>query len=334
MKEILLYGPIWSSVAKDFIRDVDSASGDITIRVNSPGGEVTYGWGIVSKFSEYKKGKKRIIVDGSADSMALAFLLYADKGEVEAVDVATFVLHRAAYYSVEFEKNYLSDADREHLKSVNDSLRKAIENKIDVEKFEKLKGVTLDEVFSMENRIDINISAKEAKQIGLIDKIITITPQKKQEITSLYNRIVAMTGGITESPISNNQNANNKKVNTMNIEQLQAEHPAVYNAIFNKGVTQGVTTERDRVGAWAAFNEIDPAKVKAGIESGNPCSQKEMAEFMVTSFKKTSLTELEKEGGAEAGTGKVEVTAENEKAKEVDVFAEKLKAAAGLTDKK
>ncbi len=340
MDEILLYGLIYSESAKDFIHEMNEAESDITVRINSQGGDVKYGWGMVTKFKEYVAGKKRIIVDGGADSMAFNFLLYADKGEVEAVDVATFVFHRAAYYSVEFEQNYLSTSDIEHLKMVNKSLETAFRNRVDVTKFEELKGVTVNEVFSMDTRIDVNLTAKELKAIGLVDRIITITPQKQAEITANYNRIIAQSGFLPkdylkETPKANNQ-ANPKTQIKMTEEVLRAEHPALYSAVIAKGVEQGVTAERDRVGAWAAFNEIDPVKVKEGIESGLPLTAKATAEFSVAAFKVSATATLEAEGksdkGADAASGAG--SQETEQEKTARIFAEKLNASVGLTAKK
>jgi len=75
MAEVLLYGDIYSQRARDFIKEVDTASGeDLTVRVNSFGGDVDYGWGMIAKFSEHK-GKKSVKIDAAAHSMAAFFAI-------------------------------------------------------------------------------------------------------------------------------------------------------------------------------------------------------------------------------------------------------------------
>ena len=65
----------------------------------------------------------------------------------------------------------------------------------------------------------------------------------------------------------------------MDLVKLKSEHPAVYQAAFAEGKTEGQKQERDRVEAWAVYNEVNPEKVKAGIESGDQLSAKAMAEM-------------------------------------------------------
>jgi len=69
-KEVLLYGEMYSWSARDFISAVEDAKGsDLSVRVNSMGGDVDYGYGMIAKFKEFE-GKKSVKVDGSAASMA------------------------------------------------------------------------------------------------------------------------------------------------------------------------------------------------------------------------------------------------------------------------
>lgn len=76
---------------------------------------------------------------------------------------------------------------------------------------------------------------------------------------------------------------NNLKTEKMDLAKLKAEHPAVYQAAFAEGETSGTIKgekkERDRVETWAVYNEVNPEKVKAGIESGEILTGKGMAEF-------------------------------------------------------
>ncbi|MCK4522212.1 MAG: ATP-dependent Clp protease proteolytic subunit, partial [Nanoarchaeota archaeon] len=147
MEEVLLYGQIYSESSIDFITAINAVEGDnLIVRLNTPGGDVNHGWGMVAKFMEFP-GSKVVKVDGSAFSMGFNFCLYADS--VEALDVSQFMVHRAAY-SQWYEENYMTEQQKENLISVNANLEKALRNKIDVAKFEEIKGVKIKDIFSME----------------------------------------------------------------------------------------------------------------------------------------------------------------------------------------
>lgn len=326
-KELLLYGSINEFSSQEFIECVNAIEDNtqpLTMRVNSGGGSPEYGWGMIAKFAEYP-GPKNIKVDGQAHSMALYSLCYTQ--DVEALDVATFTLHRAAYPSwYENDPEYFDEASRAQLDSINKSLRAALEAKIDVAKFEELKGVKLKDVFSMDSRIDVNITAAEAKKIGLIKNVIKITPQKQAEIDSLFSQIMAK-----HTPVSTNNQVKPKTKNNMTIEQLKAEHPALYAQV----VAEGVAQERDRVEACMAFIDIDANGVKAAIESGKPLTQKQMADFTVKALSAEKLKAIEANNPPATPTPTPAINAEEEKAKQAEAFlASARKNSVVLTDKK
>lgn len=331
MNEILLYGDIYSYSAREFITSLERANGDVTVRVNSNGGEVSYGWGMINKFSEFK-GNKKVIVDGQAHSMAAMFLIYAD--DVQSVDTANFILHRAAYWSVDYEKS-LPDSAMQLLNNINTSLRSAIEAKLDLEEFEKISGKTLDEFFSMNDRVDVVLNAKQARKIGLIDKIVQLTPKLKEKIeanykivASSFNPLIASDGGQKQGF---NKPINNSK---MTVEQLKAEHPALYAKIFGDGIAKGVANERDRVGAWATFIEVDAKRVADGIKSGEDLNKTVMAELQLQAVKNQSLEILNKEGketpNADAGNANPTGTEEQDEGKAFADFQNEIFAKAGV----
>lgn len=274
----------------------EAGEGDLALRLNTEGGSPEYGWGMVAKFGEFK-GKKLIKVDGKAQSMGLYFLCYSDDNE--ALDVSQFLLHRAAYSDwIESNPNYMTEAMWDNLNAVNKKLRAAFEAKVDVTKFEQLTGVKLDDVFSNEKRIDVPFNAKVAKQIGLINKIVALTPQKKAEISSAFQILsstyndmqIAALGEVAEviNPApAGNPTPNNQSIK-MDLNKLKAEHPAIYAEVIALGVAQ----EKDRVGAWMAFNQVDPEAVKKGIESGANISQTAMAEFSMKMMSADGLKKI------------------------------------------
>ena len=92
-KELYLYSTIYDFVAERLIAEMEAVKGeDITLRVNTPGGNIFAGWGIIAKMQEHE-GKVKIKADGMAGSFGLYMLAFAD--EVEALDMTTGLLHRA-----------------------------------------------------------------------------------------------------------------------------------------------------------------------------------------------------------------------------------------------
>lgn len=333
MRELLLYGTIYSFTASDFITAINEIEdGELTVRVNSPGGDVMYGWGMIAKYREFE-GKKNVKVDGQAASMAAFFTLFADS--VEAIEQSKFLLHRAAFPSW-MEAN-MSDDERSYLIAVNKDLEAALRDKVDVEKFEKISGISIKEMFSLEKRIDVVLTAKQAKQVGIVSKIISLSTSEKKMINAEMARIAASANPIEWTPfqIEETQTTATQELiknHTMTISELKEKHPALYAQIASESVQQGIEQERDRVGAWSAFMDIDAKRVKEGIASGKNISQTEMAELTLQATLKANASAL-------AGEQKKPETNENpegekdEKTKVFEAFNEKLLSAAGVTTK-
>jgi ATP-dependent protease ClpP protease subunit len=301
--EILLYSDIQSWTASDFITQVNQSDDDqLTLRVNCDGGEVMYGWGIIAKFQEFD-GVKKVKIDGKARSMAAFLPCYTD--DVSALDISSFTFHRAAY--PEWAEKDMSEEMKAELSRVNKHLETALRSKVDVEKFESEAGVTIKELFSMDSRIDVTFNAVQAKKVGLINEIVNITPKKREQITARTLAIAAKFGG--KAPLQSTEivadksNINqNSKIRKMTIESLKTEHPE----LFAQAVKVGVLQEKDRVGAWAVFNGIDPEAVVAGIKSGEAISETAKAEFSLKAMVKPQVEALQTESTGTVETEKKE----------------------------
>lgn len=318
-KEVLIYGPIYSYSAELFINAINEVPDgeDLVVRINTGGGETAAGWSMVAKFAEFK-GNKSVKIDGQAMSFGAIFPLYADN--VEALDVSEFLIHRAAYPSW-YEKEYMTEDQKASLIETNKNVEKALRAKIDVEQFEKITGKKIKDIFSMDSRLDVRFTASQAKKIGLVSKVNTITPSRKAELEALAKSSVLDSVGkgvgiaalifepsaSNEQSVSINQNQNKK---AMSIDQFKIEHPEAYAAIVKIGVTQ----ERDRVGSWMKFNDVDPAAVSAGITSGENISQTAMADFAVKVYAKQNLAALGSDNAPDLETKKAAEAAAKEAA--------------------
>ena len=327
MPEVLLYGPIESYTVPDIIKEIDehAEADELTMRINSGGGSPEYGWGVIAKFAEFT-GKKRIANDGKAFSMAAFASLYTEQENVECLDVTEFMYHRAAYPSW-FESNaeFFTDELRGNLERINKNLEVAFRNRVDVAKFEQLKGVKVKDMFSMGSRVDVFLSAQEAKTVGIVGKINKITPSKRAElnassasISAKYNAEVPVIAKPEQEEKKASTYSSNQNNDKMNIEELKTKHPTVYAEVLalgkSEGITEGAEAERDRVGAWSAFAKADPEAVQAGIKSGKNISQTEMAELTVKLASAGKIEEIEKEEkdkpGASTATDKPDATVE------------------------
>ena len=305
MNEVLLYGPIWYQSSIDFINAVNALeSDDLKVRVNSGGGDVFSGWGMVSKFQEFD-GKKSVLIDGQASSMALFFAIYAENENVEIMDFGQGILHRPSFGA--YHEQNMTESESLFLANVNESLYKATKNRIDVEAFETLKGIKLKDVFSLDSRIDVTLSASDMKKIGLVSKIISSTPKQKTKIDANYQRAIAAFGGLDFDPKpnpeadANEQINNNKQIKTtMTRQEFESQHPQAFAEIVNIGVEKGIEAEKNRVGAWSAWSGIDAEAVKAGIESGKEITSKDTAEFQVKALNASNKTALEAEAKKQA----------------------------------
>tara|TARA_R110002167_G_scaffold110087_4_gene280334 strand:+ start:1422 stop:2360 length:939 start_codon:yes stop_codon:yes gene_type:complete len=303
-KEILIYSPIFDSVAENFISQLNESEGkDVTVRVNSPGGSVFAGWGMIAKSQEHT-GQITVKVDGNASSMAAIFLLFHKN--VEALNVSTFTLHRASMFMP-------SDEDKKELKAINNDIRRAFEAKLNIAELENISGVLIDDFFNSEDVIDINLNALQAKHIGLIE---TINELDATAFDQLSHQIAA----ISNKEIKKENKQVNTKTKKMNIEALKSEHPALYAEVLAKGNQSAVATERDRVGAWLAFGDVDFKAVSEGIKAGESLTATATAELSRKSFSAQAIADIASDNADEQETD----TEGNDEPTAVDNFMTKF----------
>lgn len=263
-KELYIYSPIYDYTAETAVKALNAIpdNEDLTIRINTPGGNVNAGWAIISKLSE-RTSKTNIIIDGQAESMGAMMLLFVE--HVIANDTSIIMFHKAAYPTW-YEP---SEAELKKLKTINESFKVKLTAKVagkpGSDKF-------LDKVFETDVRNDVELTPVEAKKLGIVKEIRTLQPKA----FDFNMQVVAISDDKTETPSWVN---NKSKIETMDLAKFKAEHPAIYQQAFAEGESTGVNKERERVEAWAVYNEVNPEKVKAGIESGKVLSGKSMAEF-------------------------------------------------------
>lgn len=159
-EEILLYDYVgWPyNDPYDLAQHLKSLNGkDITVRINSPGGDVFDGLTIYSFMREYK-GKITTKIEGLAASMASVIALAGN--EVQAHKHAMYMIH---------EPLVLTVGNQHELREVAELLQKMTANFVDIYS-EKVGGKKRDIQAKMKE--ETWMTASEAKEYGLIDSVI------------------------------------------------------------------------------------------------------------------------------------------------------------------
>ena len=217
-----------------------------------------------------------------------------------------------------------TEEDKAYLNSINANFRKKMEEKIPSALFKQVTGKSYNDMFNPDMRIDCIITAKQAKQLGLVSKInkLSVTEAKKiKALADKYNFTAELPTQITSVlELESNVEPIIEPIKMKTIAEFKAAHPE----LFAQVQQEAIDAERDRVGSFLAFLEIDAVTAKAGIESGKPMTQTQMAQFNVKAMQANTLAKLP--SNAVEVTAAVDETIEADK-KKSDFLAE---ASAGL----
>lgn len=257
---------------KRVIAELDKAAGDdVELYINSGGGSVFAGSEIYTALKEYR-GKITSKVTGVAASAATFFVLASD--EVYVSPLAQLMIHKAAArtdgdstaHSSGFE--LLDGADRSIAK-VYQTRTKLPENEIldlmdkttwmNAEKAVQLgfaDGVLFDEESDVSNSLSM---AAELPQ-EVIDKL------KNELLKNILRDNPTGSDPITIDPINQAKPIEERNDKAMNLEELKAQHPDLYQQVLN----EGAKNERDRVVALNALATAPGAAeiVAKAIEEG------------------------------------------------------------------
>lgn len=285
-KEILIYNELYSYTVSKFIQEMEDAQGqDIVVRANCPGGDVFSSYGVAAKWNEHT-GKKSMKIDGRADSM-MAFLL-CNVDDAECLDVSRVMFHRAAYPSwIEDNKERFTDAIKKELTSVNTDLRKMMERKVNAVNWQAVTGISLDAMFSLDTRLDVELNAQQCLALGLVKKVNSLTAEKANEINAIAARFGVAAIHKVEAKIE--QTIKTHKI--MTVAEFQAANPAGYKEILNAGVAQ----EKERIEAILTFADADMKACTDMVTSGAVPGPKFYAEMSKKMMAKGTLDTLKAE---------------------------------------
>ena len=204
-KPILLFKPIYEDTAQEIVVQLLASESDVVdIWMNTPGGAISCGWSILATLNELNK-QVDITVLGNADSFGFFMLLFSRKNK--AFDSSNFTVHRAA----SFWEEAMTEEELKVIEDRNKVFRSKMDSRLNEAKFKEVTGVSFDDIFTMKDRLDVTLNAQQAKEIGLIDEVVTINTARREEIEGRYiNDIAALAipkkGGKVISNINTNNN--------------------------------------------------------------------------------------------------------------------------------
>ncbi len=293
-KPILLYDYIHSALAESFTEKVFEHPKDesIEIWVNGPGGSLSAGWSMLAALHDRDVN---ITVTGDASSFYFFMLLFSDNNT--AFDTSNFLVHRAA----SFWEEIMTEEELKEVENRNKIIRKKLEARIDENKFIEVTGKTFDDIFDMENRLDVRLTAQQAKKIGLVDKVIKLNVKKRAEIESRYFHDIAALA----NPIQSNNNSKSNKMGKLTdlifgekdpvlIAQIE-ETQFVYSKL-EKGTKIKATGKEDVKpisGTFEADNKqvtVVENEITAIVEIDNSKKEIDSLKVKIEAFEKNQIT--------------------------------------------
>ena len=194
MNEILIYGKIGLTVNAQIVSSqLADFKGDVTIKINSPGGEVFEGYAIYNAIQEYE-GKVTIHIDGVAASMASVIALAGD--EVIMAKNAMYMIHNPSSGTQGDSNEHKKKA--ELLDTIKDLLIDAYHDKTGIKK-SKLSKMLDKETW---------LTSDKALKLGFIDEIKSnVLTKDVEDLLSFSNPLEVYAHYVT-----NNFNDMNKEV--------------------------------------------------------------------------------------------------------------------------
>lgn len=160
---------------KQFENELNSHSGDITVWINSPGGDVFSGSQIYTMLKEYK-GKVTVRVDGLAASAASVIAMSGDS--VEMSPSSMLMIHNPA--TIVFGETGDFQGAIEMLNEVKESI---------INVYELKTGISRQKISDMMDA-ETWISAKRAVELGFVDKMLYSEKEGEEVQNFAFNSFV------------------------------------------------------------------------------------------------------------------------------------------------
>lgn len=298
MITVQLYSELTRESVASLMNYVDWYAGSDSVQFDicCSGGEVLASWGLVAKINAAKAKGSLIVanIHGDCESMATVLLPFFDVVTALELNSKNIMIHRASY-SDDYEPNENEQAEVE---AINRDIYNALASKIDLTRFKEVAGYELSDLFDKSNkRVECYLTAKEAKYIGLVDKIIPLTTETRKT-----NALAIAACADNKKPTvtaAKADNINNKKV--MDIQKLKTEHPDLYKEVFESGKVEGkAEAEAAKQSATVTAQGLTEAQVTALVEKGIAAAMLKAAPVTQTAKAQAAIAQAENKPAVEA----------------------------------
>ena len=207
--ELILYGEISSEswygdeiTPKQFAEDLKSLNNkDLTVRLNSPGGDVFAAHAIYNLLKAYK-GNVDVVIDGLAASAATIIMC---AGRVTAPNNSLLMIHNPSTGLI----GYFEESD---LKKVADSL-KAVKQTIINVYLSKTSGILSETKLKHMMDDETYMTAQEAKDFGFVDEVAGVDANIENKNGTIFINSVEINKKFLQKPDKFADFINKKKVN-------------------------------------------------------------------------------------------------------------------------
>jgi len=209
--ELILYGEISSEswygdeiTPKQFADDLKSLNGkDLTVRLNSPGGDVFAAHAIYNLLKAYK-GNVGVVIDGLAASAATIIMC---AGRVTAPTNSLVMIHNPS-------TGLMGYFEEDELEKVANSL-KAVKQTIINVYLDKTGGILSETKLKHMMNDETYMTAQEAKDFGFIDEVAGIDANIEDKNGVIFINSVEISSKFLQKPDKFADFINKKKVNKM-----------------------------------------------------------------------------------------------------------------------
>lgn len=292
---------------------------DIRFEIASPGGFVYDGLEIFNLIKNHK-GKTQTHIIGLAASMASYIALAGD--EITAEENAVYMIHNVWNIGIGDHRELRKAADE--AEQLTNLLSRAYAKKTGKKEAE-IKALMNDESYFygkeikeagfvdevIEDKLDKNIVGNKddliIKAKATIKECFKILDKVESKENDLHKAAALLKNSLPLDKGKNNKVKNlphierelkNNRRDSMTLDELKKENPALYNQIKEEGLKEGVTQERKRVTAHLIYGERCGAVefchkyIREGKEAND---QEVFAEYMTSGNSKKDLENLEKD---------------------------------------
>ena len=176
MPELLIYSDIGASrgffdddgVTAQAVKDqLDSMDGDVTIRINSMGGDVFEGHAIYNLIRHYQGGKKTVQIDGIAASAASVIAMAGD--EIVMPINAMLMIHDPFTMAIGNAEEMTKTA--EILEQIKGTIVDVYANKVDIDKGRIAEMMSEETWLNADEAEGFGFAVKDSNQKAILNKI-------------------------------------------------------------------------------------------------------------------------------------------------------------------